>query len=97
MPWRWTMSLVAYGVLAVIALVFAHGALEGDRGLAALAEAEARHDRLNAELAALRSERDRLADKVARLRTDNLDLDLLDERARTILGHARPDEVLIRP
>jgi cell division protein FtsB len=33
---------------------------------------------------------------VRRLATDTLDLDLLDERARAVLGLGHPDEIVIR-
>ena len=41
-------------------------------------------------------ERRALANLVGRLDERNLDLDLLDERARTILGYVRREELVIR-
>lgn len=49
--------------------------------------AEARVDRLGAEHAFLTR-------RVAMLHPDSLDLDFLDERARAVLGWARPDEAV---
>jgi len=37
-----------------------------------------------------------LQNKTTRLSDDYLDLDLLDERARDVLGLTRPDDVIIR-
>ena len=58
---------------------------------------------LNAEAAALRMERDVLQAELKRIENLNLrlsdsylDIDLLDERARIVLGYLRADEVVIR-
>jgi cell division protein FtsB len=58
---------------------------------------------LNAEAAALRIERDVLQADLKRIENLNLrlsetylDIDLLDERARIVLGYLRADEVVIR-
>jgi cell division protein FtsB len=75
---------------------FAFAAVQGEFGLF-------RRAQLNAEMAALTAERDRLAANLAvmqnltrRLSDGYLDLDLLDERARDVLGYLRADEVVIR-
>ena len=47
-------------------------------------------------LAALEAERDALANKTERLSRGEIDLDLLDEQARRVLGLGRPDEIIIR-
>jgi len=51
---------------------------------------------LEVTLAGLQVERAELKNRTSRLSSDFLDLDLLDERARFVLGVARPDEILIR-
>lgn len=84
------------GIVAILGL-FVWSGVEGERGLGALAAAEAREDRLEAELARLRAERAAAENRVRRLGPDYLDLDLLDERARLVLGLARPDEIVIPP
>jgi len=71
--------------------------IEGDRGLAALERAQSDRVALEAELARLTAERRAAGNRVRRLQSDYLDLDLLDERARAVLGYVRPDEVVIRP
>lgn len=75
---------------------FTFAAVQGDFGLF-------RRIQINAEAAELRLERDRLQAEVARMENlnrrlsdDYLDLDLLDEQAREVLGLMRPDEVVIR-
>lgn len=84
------------GVVAITA-GFLWSGLEGARGLGALAGAEARVDRLETDLARLRAERRAAENQVRRLGDAYLDLDLLDERARSVLGLVRPDEIVIPP
>ncbi|MGF1503398.1 MAG: septum formation initiator family protein [Paracoccaceae bacterium] len=95
-PAQFAAPLVYATVLAIVA-VFLHSALQSDRGLGALAEAEAREIELTRTLAALRDEREAFETKVDRLGDGYLDLDLLEEEARRGLGLVRPDEVIIRP
>ena len=88
---------LVYLAAAGIVGLFLWSGLRGEHGLAALADARTEETRLAAELASVRAERAAMANKVRRLGRDYLDLDLLDERAREVLGLARPDEVVIRP
>lgn len=88
-------ALAALGVLA-IAGYFVFAALQGDFGVV-------RRVQITAEKEALTAERDRLKVEVARMQNlterlsdDYLDLDLLDERARSVLGYVRADEIVIR-
>lgn len=77
---------------------FGYHGLHGERGFLAWRELKrdlAAAQAVEAELAAQRSQLDR---RTALLRADNLDPDLLDERARVLLGYGRPDElVILRP
>lgn len=75
---------------------FTFAAVQGDFGLF-------RRVQINAEAADLRAERDRLQAELSRvenltrrLSDDYLDLDLLDQQAREVLGLMRPDEIVIR-
>ena len=85
-----------YVLLTGVIAIFAHSGLQGDHGLAAHREAEAEERRLRIELSALGAEREALANKVLRLSGRHLDLDLLDERARAVLGLVREDELVVR-
>jgi cell division protein FtsB len=85
-----------YVLLTGVIAIFAHSGLQGDHGLAAFRKAEAEERGLRAELAELRAEREALANKVLRLSDRYLDVDLLDERARAVLGLAREDELVVR-
>ena len=90
-------AVLIYGAFAAAIAVFLWSGLRGERGLAALAASGVEEMRLEGELARLRTERDAAENRVRRLREDYLDTDLLDERARAVLGYVRPDEVVIRP
>ena len=97
LDWRQAITPAVYIVLLSVAMVFVHTGIEGEKGLRALREAEALKRELRAELAAAHAERAEMQNKVRRLSDGHLDLDLLDERTRAVLGHARPDEVILRP
>lgn len=75
---------------------FAYHAVQGEFGVFAGVRLEAEAESLSAELAALRAENTRMAALVTRLGPEKLDLDLLDERARSVLGYVREDEILLR-
>lgn len=84
------------GAVLVLGGYFAFAAVQGEFGLFNRIQIEA-------EAAELRARRDALADKLAgyenrtrRLSDDFLDLELLDQQARDVLGLMRPDEIVIR-
>lgn len=74
---------------------FVFAAVQGEYGVLRRVELEAERVRLADELAMLDAETARMRDRTERLSDDFLDLDLLDERARVVLGLARADEVII--
>ena len=86
----------AYLFLIGLIIVIAHSSLQSNTGLAAFREAGSEERRLKAELAQLTAERERIQNKVHRLSDAYLDLDLLDERARDVLGMVRVDEMVVR-
>ena len=96
--WDWghVFAPAIYILLIAVLAVFGHSALQGDHGLAALHEAQALERDLTAELIEIGDERRILKNLVWRLDERNLDLDLLDERARAILGYVRREELIIR-
>ncbi len=75
---------------------FVFAAVQGDYGVFRRAEIEAEARILTRELAVLRAEVARMENLTRRLSEDFLDLDLLDERARDVLGLVRHDEIVIR-
>ncbi len=96
--WDWgqIVAPAIYVLLIAVLAVFGHRALQGEHGLAALRQAEALERELTAELADIGEERRALKNLVRRLDERNLDLDLLDERARAMLGYVRREELVIR-
>lgn len=91
---------IASLVLVVFALsvgaYFTFAAVQGEYGVF-------RQVQIAAETRALEGRRDVLAADLTRMRNltrrlsdDYLDLDLLDERARDVLGYLRADEIVIR-
>ncbi len=74
---------------------FGYHALHGERGF--LAWRELKGDIAAAEIVAaqLAQRRVRLERRTALLRADNLDPDLLEERARVLLGYGHPGDLVV--
>ena len=96
LSWKQIAIPAAYIFLTGVIAVFVHSGLQGDHGLAAFREAGAEERRLATELARIQDQRAELKNRVHRLSSRELDLDLLDERARAVLGMIREDELIIR-
>lgn len=88
--------LFYFGTAMVIGLYFVFAAVQGDFGLFNRVQIEAEITTLKAQRDRRQVELARLENRTRRLSDDFLDLDLLDERARDVLGMARPDEIVIR-
>ena len=86
--------LVFYSIATLLILYFAFAAVQGPSGILRRVQIEAETADLVAERDTLRAEVDEMANLTRRLSDDYLDLDLLDERARTVLGLARTDEAI---
>ncbi len=87
-------ALFSLGAFASVCF-FAFHALQGEYGLFALIQADSRVAELEIELAEVQTERIAAENRTRRLSDNYLDVDLLDERARIVLGYARQDELLI--
>lgn len=86
-----------YAALMVLGTgYFLYSALEGDYGKFRLMQIEAQQKTLEKDLALVISERQVIENRVKRLSDDYLDLDLLDEQARRVLGLMRADEIVIQ-
>jgi len=90
-----TGILASLGIIAGVAF-FTYAALQGEYGMFRLFQAQAQESRLLAELEVLADNHNRLRNRTQRLSNEYLDLDLLDEQARKVLGLARGDEIVIR-
>ncbi len=85
--------LPALGI-CVIAYLGYH-AMQGDHGVIARSRLAGQTDEARATLEALRVERQRLQHRTELLAPDGIDLDMLDERIRTMLNYGHPDDVVI--
>ena len=74
---------------------FVYHSIEGDRGLTAYVRLGEQLIEARAQLDEIQAERKALERRVKLLRADNLDPDMLDERAREVLNYTRPDEIVI--
>ncbi len=88
--------IVFFAIVFSLATYFTFASVQGDFGLFRRIQIEADADVLRADLAQLTVEVESLRNKTRRLSDDFLDLDLLDQQARDVLGLARGDEVVIR-
>ncbi|MEL7165087.1 MAG: septum formation initiator family protein [Pseudomonadota bacterium] len=79
-----------------LCVYFTFAAVQGDFGLFRRAEIEAEAQDLARQLAQVKAQVTRMENLTQRLSDDYLDLDLLDEQARNVLGVLRSDEVVIR-
>lgn len=91
---RWT-GYIPPIVLTCAAAHFAFAAVQGNYGLFQHIQIEAERDQLAAELAVLQAEVTRMDILTTRLSDGYLDMDLLDEMARQVLGQLRPDEIVL--
>ncbi|MDG4649998.1 septum formation initiator family protein [Roseibacterium sp. SDUM158017] len=92
------ISFTGLGITVVLVLVgayFTFTAVQGNYGLFRRIQIEAEAERLTLELARLETQAARMEILTRRLSDDFLDLDLLDERARDVLGYVRPDEIVL--
>ena len=96
MTWKQILTPAAYIFLLGLIAIFAHSGLQSSYGLAALRAADDEERRLSQELDQLTRQRAEMENKVRRLSDQYLDVDLLDERARDVLGLTRQDELVIR-
>ncbi|MCB1366440.1 MAG: septum formation initiator family protein [Rhodobacteraceae bacterium] len=82
-----TLSLAAY---------FTFAAVQGEFGVFRRLQVEAQANALTAELTRLQVATATMQNKTRRMSDTYLDLDLLDEQARKVLGLVRGDEIVIR-
>ena len=89
-------SYVPTAILAFLIFYFGFQALTGDRGLLSINVRNETLESKRAELAQLTAQREELEVRARLLRDDHLSADLLDERARSLLGFADPRDYVIR-
>lgn len=85
-----------FAIAFALSLYFMFAAVQGDFGLFRRAEILAEANDMRAQLFQVRAEVSQMENLTHRLSDDYLDLDLLDEQARAVLGMVRADEIVIR-
>ena len=88
--------IIYFASVFTIGLYFAFAAIQGDYGLFRRVQIDAESSVLKQDLAGLTAEVSWMENRTHRLSDAYLDLDLLDEQARSVLGLLRADEIVIR-
>ncbi len=89
-------GVIFFVVAFCLGLYFTFASVQGDYGLFRRVQIEAEINELTAERDALAAKIATLSNKTLRLSDDYLDLDLLDEQARSVLGYVRADEIVLQ-
>lgn len=84
----WTVSALVVGY-------FLTQAESGNRGLEAKRALKIEAYKLNRELASVKADRAVWEHRVALLRSEQIDRDLLEERARVVLGRVHANDVVV--
>ncbi|KIC37360.1 FtsB family cell division protein [Leisingera sp. ANG-M7] len=94
---RPSLGAIAFFAIAfALSAYFTFAAVQGDFGLFRRVEIQAEAEELQQDLSRLQARIGEMENLTRRLSDDYLDLDLLDEQARTVLGLVRADEIVIR-
>ena len=89
-------DIVYLTLMCAAAMYFTFASIQGDHGLFQRVQIEAERAALEEERKRLKAEVSALENKTRRLSDDFLDLELLDQQARSVLGLIRPDEMVLR-
>jgi cell division protein FtsB len=84
-----------YSFAALFIGYFGVNAFTGAHGLRAQADLDKQMATMQGELARLKAERAEWERRVSLLRADRIDPDMLDERARALLGYADPRDITL--
>jgi cell division protein FtsB len=88
-------TLGLYVTAALLVGYFGVNAYSGNHGLKAKQDIDRQMATLSAELSHLQVERARWQRRVNLLKPENIDRDMLDERARALLDYVGPDELTL--
>lgn len=89
-------SYLPTAALTFLIIYFGFHAFTGERGLLSSTQRDAALAAKSQELAELRAQRQDLETRARLLRDTSLSADLLEERARSLLGFAHPNDYVIR-
>lgn len=94
---RPSLGAMVYFLMAfTLGSYFIFAAVQGDYGVFRQVEIAAEAETLLAERDALATELAEMQNRTRRLSDEFLDIDLLDEQARKVLGYVRADEIVIQ-
>ena len=88
-------ALGLYAIAATLIGYFGVNAYTGNLGLRARQDLDAQIAELTGDRDRIKAEREQWQHKVELLKSDRLDPDLLDERARALLGYADPRDAIM--
>ncbi len=88
-------AVVYFSLAFLMGLYFTFASVQGDFGLFRRVQIAAEAEALVAERAMLQAEFEALKNRTRRMSDAFLDLDLLDQQARDVLGLVRVDEVVL--
>lgn len=89
-------GLIYLALAFTLGAYFTFAAVQGDYGVFRRVEISAEAEKLRAERDKLQAELAQVQNLTHRLSDAYLDLDLLDQQAREVLGYMRADEIAIR-
>lgn len=97
MSQRLSISAIVFFIVMIAAgLYFAFAAVQGPSGILQRVQLQAETQELIAQRDSLQEQVAHMGNLTRRLSDEYLDIDLLDERARAVLGLMRADEIIIR-
>lgn len=89
-------ALIYFAIAFLLCTYFTFAAVQGDYGLFRRVEIAAEAETLRTQLDRMQTQIATMENLTRRLSDDYLDLDLLDQQARSVLGLLRADELVIR-
>lgn len=95
-PARAIGALLFFTTAIALGVYFTFASVQGDYGLFRRIEIEAESKAIATDLADISAQIAVLENKTRRMSDSYLDLDLLDEQARDVLGFVRADDVILR-
>ncbi len=89
-------GMMYFALTLTLSAYFAFAAVQGDYGVLRQAQTAGELQSLKAERDVLLGDLTKLKTLTQRLGDEYLDIDLLDEQVRSVLGYIRADEIVIR-
>ena len=80
---------------AALMVYFAYHAVQGDRGLLAWWQLRHQMRMAEAELVLVQAKKAELDHRISLFKPESLDMDMLDERTRSLFAYARTNELII--